>query len=115
VRQKKILQAFADDYEGRNPEIHFGPLPTPPSTSTTEPPEMKGKASPSPSPSSKPSQPQSPPPHVPFVETQTNPPPRSEAEAGEEGFIHTLASGLGKVIGWAERFMGSGSGSGGKR
>jgi hypothetical protein len=97
VRQKKILQAFADDFEGRPSDIHFGPLPSNPSSdspSNPSPPPPPGKASSPP-----------PPPRAPFVETQ---PKKSQPIAEDEGFIHTLASGVGKVIGWAERFMGNG-------
>jgi hypothetical protein len=96
VRQKKILQAFADDFEGRPSDIHFGPLPTTPSSEpespSKPPPPPTGKAPP-------------PPPRAPFVETQ---PKKSPPIAEDEGFIHTLASGVGKVIGWAERFLGNG-------
>jgi hypothetical protein len=96
VRQKKILQAFADDFEGRPSDIHFGPLPsTPPSEpeSPSNPPPPTGKAAP-------------PPPRAPFVETQSK---KSQPIAEDEGFIHTLASGVGKVLGWAERFLGNGA------
>ena len=98
VRQKKILQAFADDFEGRPSDIHFGPLPTTPSSgpeTPSNPPPSAGKAS---------SPPPPPPPRAPFVETQ----PKSSPIVEDGGFIHTLASGVGKVIGWAERFLGNG-------
>jgi len=108
VRQKKILQAFADDFEGRPSEVHFGPLPSASTEATPStpppPPPTSGKTS-----AHTYSNP-TPRPRAPFVETQ----PKSQPQPEEEGFIHTLASGVGKVIGWAERFFGNGNG-GGKR
>lgn len=148
MRQKKILQAFADDFEGREPQIHFGPPPSAPpspaspSTTTTGQPKDTGSgtgtegkdplgsphsssSSSAPGPSNSRSSERPTPKSAPFVHTEPVRPHSSSRETsttekgsgnghgGEAGgFVHSLAEGLGKVIGWAERLFGNGNGSG---
>lgn len=108
TRQKKILQAFADDFEGREPDIHFGsPQPqqsTPPSSTNantnTSDPMTKGETHFNSNSSSARS------PRPPFVNTEPHPTPFPPQE--ESGIANSLISGLGKAIGWAERFFGGG-------
>ncbi|WVQ85669.1 chaperone DnaJ [Cryptococcus sp. DSM 104549] len=127
--QKKILQAYADDVEGRTPEIHFGPLPTstpPPSQPSNG--ENTFQSRPPPPPSSSPSSPSS---------TTSSPPPRAQLRAsptyrsydptdydprssssskktedaehsgGDGGFLGGVASAIGGALGWLDRRFGS--------
>lgn len=107
--QRKILQAYADDIEGRNPQVHFGPLPSdPPVTSPSSPPKepTNGEGS-YPSYRSQ-NQPQAE--HAPH--RPSRPPaepykPYNPLSSSEEpiSLANKLASAIGGAIGWVERFM----------
>ena len=96
--QKKIMRAFADDIEGKDPNVYFGSPPESTSTSTN------GTAShPSPKPPSTFESPTAEPkPHKPH-----NPYEASNPQQGrEEGFIGKVASALGGALGFVDRFLG---------
>lgn len=107
--QRKILQAYADDIEGRNPQVHFGPLPSdPPVTNPSSPPKepTNGEGS-YPSYRSQ-NQPQAE--HAPH--RPSRPPaepykPYNPLSSSEEpiSLANKIASAIGGAIGWVERFM----------
>ena len=91
-KQKKILQAFADDVEGRPTNIHFDPpedvASTPP---PSEPPQGRSSGPSTSSPSSEPPKTHSP----------------SDASSKPHGLGESVASAVGGAIGWVERMLGS--------
>lgn len=108
--QRKILQAYADDIEGRNPLVHFGPLPsdsplTTPSSPPTEPTNGEGyypsyRSQNQPRTEHAPHRP-SQPPAEPYQ-------PHDPSSSSEEpiSLANKVASAIGGAIGWVERFMG---------
>ena len=109
--QKKILQAFADDVEGRPSTVSFGSPPPPPeepqSTPSSPPPPPPPPAEDTSNgtayPSSSPSMTSSPSTHR---SAASNSPPATE----NAGLAGTVASALGGTIGWVERLLGRGTG-----
>nr|ODN87199.1 chaperone DnaJ [Cryptococcus depauperatus CBS 7841] len=110
--QRKILQAYADDVEGRAPEIHFGPLPSSspakPSSSASQSTNSNGedlnfRSRPSSSSSYSSSQTQTNTPLRRPVYTSYNPPSNEKEPYRAVGKI---ASAIGGIVGWVERLMG---------
>ncbi|ADV20936.1 chaperone DnaJ [Cryptococcus gattii Ru294] len=108
--QRKILQAYADDIEGRNPQVHFGPLPSdsPLTTPSSPPTESTNGEGYYPSYRSQ-NQPRTE--HAPHRPSQ--PPaepyqPHNPSSSPEEpiSLANKVASAIGGAIGWVERFMG---------
>ncbi|KAK8865916.1 chaperone DnaJ [Kwoniella newhampshirensis] len=119
--QRKILQAYADDLEGRHPQITFGP---PPSSSSTTPPASSSSSinSNGETRSSSASSSSSPPRTESERSTYTRPPPSSTSGYDHEqdsssssagGVVGTIASVVGGAIGWVERLLGGSGGDAG--
>lgn len=96
-RQRKIIQAFADDVEGRTPDLEFGTGPSSPKSSPN--------SSPSPPPAADAPHPDKMGDSRPYVDPS--------ARAGQEGHdcandnvIDKAAHAIGGAIGWAERMWG---------
>jgi molecular chaperone DnaJ len=96
-RQRKIIQAYADDVEGRTPDIAFlDENPTPPPPPPPHPDKFSDSAPRRGSGSSAKKAPETKPEDVPFVDpTPTH-----------EGVGDKVAHAIGGAIGWAERLFG---------
>ncbi|ODN84491.1 chaperone DnaJ, variant 2 [Cryptococcus amylolentus CBS 6039] len=114
--QRKILQAYADDLEGRTPQIHFGPSPSesastpngetssrntsrPPSSWSTHPDAPRRTVYEKPHSPSHPSSPSS-------SSQQESSRPYEPVDSDDSGLAGKVASAVGGVIGWVERLLG---------
>ena len=108
--QKKILQAFADDVEGRDPNVYFGAPPPPPSpaaSGTSEGANHFSSSSPSSSSSTSTPPSSSSPLNAPPIEPERRLSPDHQDDTSP-GVGGKVASVLGGVIGLAEHLFGGG-------
>ncbi|WVQ70959.1 chaperone DnaJ [Cryptococcus sp. DSM 104548] len=113
--QRKILQAYADDLEGRTPQISFGPSPSessatpngetssrytsrPSASWPTHPDAPRRTIYEKPRPSSSPSSPSS--------SQQESSRPYEPVDSDDSGLAGKVAGAVGGMIGWVERLFG---------
>ncbi|WWD17898.1 chaperone DnaJ [Kwoniella shandongensis] len=112
--QRKILQAYADDIEGRHPQITFGPLPSSSSTTTSSTPPPSSSSTPngetySSSPRQK-AKAEAERPYTRSYEAEDlddRPNSSSSSSSSPGGVVGTIAAAIGGAIGWVERLLGS--------